>query len=485
MMDRTMLLLGLLIPCLCGIGALLLLRPPRDSLSAPGEVAWLLGAGSLAGAFLLTLWMRLLSLAGVRFSVVAVGVPLLAMAAGTGYMAWRRYDRALFSASRSAARALISSPGLVGSARVVWWVCIGWMVLRFGLLALEIAWQPLYPWDAWIQWATKARVWYEFGRIVPFARFDEWYAAGGSVYFDASPEYPPTMPLMQVWPCLLLGRWDDALMNWPWWQIGVALGLLVYGGMRRLQCAPLEALAGAFLTCSLPLANVHVALAGYADLPMAAYYTVAVLALLRWNITREVRDAVLSACFALACTQIKNPGYVWALTLLPGAIVAVSPARGLRLIAAALGVVLLAVVVVAFTHARIFQYEIHLNFDLDWNTLIGSYFVLGNWHLLWYGVLGAAVLAGRRLFAPHMRPMTAIVVAGLSFIVFVLAFTSARDWSSEQTTVNRATLHLAPLMAIFAVMAFREFSRRWREDSSREIGSGQAGVALRASERPL
>ena len=42
----------------------------------------------------------------------------------------------------------------------------------------------------------------------------------GAVYFDASPEYPPTMPLLQVWSCIALGRWDDALMNWPWWQIG-------------------------------------------------------------------------------------------------------------------------------------------------------------------------------------------------------------------------------------------------------------------------
>jgi hypothetical protein len=122
-----------------------------------------------------------------------------------------------------------------------------------------------------------------------------------------------------------------------------------------------------------------------------------------------------------------------------------------------------AVAVLAFTHARIFQYEIHFNFDLDWDTLIGSYFVLGNWHLLWYGVLGAAVLAGRRIFAARLAPMTAIVVAGLSFLVFVLGFTSARDWSSEQTTVNRATLHLAPLMVVFAVMAFREFSGRWSE----------------------
>jgi hypothetical protein len=471
-MGCVMLLLGLLIPCLCGIGVLLLLRPPGDSLSAPGEVAWLLGAGSLAGTFLLTLWMRLLSLAHVRFSVVAIALPLLAIAVAMGCLVWRRYGRTTLSASSAAARALISSPGLVGAARVLWWLCLGWMAIRFALLALEVTWRPLYPWDAWIQWATKAKVWFELGSIVPFARSEEWYAAGGSVYFDASPEYPPTMPLMQVWACLLLGRWDDALMNWPWWQTAVALGLLVYGGMRRLECAPLEALAASFLTSSLPLANVHVALAGYADLPMAAYYTVAALALLRWSMTREMRDGVLSGCFALACTQIKNPGYAWAITLLPGAIIAVSPKRGLRLIAAVVGVAILAIVALAFTHTRVFEYEIHLNFDLDWKALIDSYFVLGNWHLLWYGMLGAAVLAGRRLLAPPLAPLTTTIAAGLSFLVFVLAFTSARDFSTEQTTINRATLHMAPLMVVFAVMAFREFSRRWNEGSPRKIGSG-------------
>ena len=114
-------------------------------------------------------------------------------------------------------------------------MAIAWISVRFALLALEVASRPLYPWDAWIQWATKSRVWYELGRIAPFARAEQWFGTDGAVYFDASPEYPPTMPLLQVWSCLLLGRWDDTLMNWPWWQIGVALTLLVYGALRQLE----------------------------------------------------------------------------------------------------------------------------------------------------------------------------------------------------------------------------------------------------------
>jgi hypothetical protein len=123
---------------------------------------------------------------------------------------------------------------------VFWWILVAWLALRFALLGLAVTWQPLYPWDAWIQWATKARVWYELGRLAPFALPDAWFAANGAVYFDSAPHYPSTMPLLQVWANLALGRWDDALMNWPWWQIAVALTLAVYGGLcgsahRRLR----------------------------------------------------------------------------------------------------------------------------------------------------------------------------------------------------------------------------------------------------------
>jgi hypothetical protein len=192
----------------------------RAPLAAPGEVAWIAGAGYLTGAFLLTLWMRALSQVGVRFGVLPIALPLGLVALALGDLAWRRHGGApVTEAGRSALRALIAPPGLAGAARIVWQLALAWLALRYALLGLLVDWQPLYPWDAWIQWATKARVWYELGQIVPFVRSEAWYATGGAAWFDASPEYPPTVPLLQVWSCVALGRWDDALMNWPWWQL--------------------------------------------------------------------------------------------------------------------------------------------------------------------------------------------------------------------------------------------------------------------------
>jgi hypothetical protein len=51
--------------------------------------------------------------------------------------------------------------------------------------------------------------------------------------------------------------------------------------------------------------------------------------------------------------------------------------------------------------------------------------------------------------------LTVVVAGGVLFIGFVLSFTNARDWVADQSTVNRATLHVAPLVAIWMLVVFR------------------------------
>lgn len=471
-MEMLTLGAGLLLPWLLGVAALLAVRGTRRPLEAPGEIAWLAGAGYLVGAFLLTLWMRSLSIAGVRFGALSIAGPLALATAGLGFVAWRRFGALPSVAAASALRALFAPPTLSGVARTAWRVLLAWLALRFALLGLEVAWQPLYPWGAWIQWATKARVWYELGQIVPFVRGEAWLAGAGPAYFDASPEFPPTVPLLQVWSCVALGRWDDALMNWPWWQFAVALALAVYGALRSLDIPAVGAFAGAFAVATLPLANVHVALAGYADLPMAAYYTGAALAFLRWSAVRDAREAGLALLFAVVCTQTKNPGLGWALTLVPGVVAALLPRHAPRLAAIGFGVALFLLAVLAQTHPVIFKYPLHLDFDPAWQALGESYFLLANWNLLWYGAIVVALLAGRQLIAPALAPLTIIVASGALFLVVIFGFTNARGWVADQTTVNRATLHIAPLVIVFLVLAFRAFATRFAVTRAAASASG-------------
>lgn len=463
-MDFVATLASLLLPWWLGIAVVGALAGRARPWSAPGEIAWRIGAGYLAGAFLVTVWMRVLSLAGVKFGLAVVGGPVLLAALALSLLAWRGARRDAPGAGDRAP--VFAAPPLAGALRLVWWALLAWLALRFALLAVEIGTRPLYPWDAWTQWATKARVWYELGHVAPFARVDAWLAANGAAYFDASPEYPPTMPLLQVWSCLVLGRWDDTLMNAPWWAIGVALPLVVYGGLRAWGTGALAALVGAFLVASLPLANTHVALAGYADLPMAAFYTAAALAFLRWTRSRARHEAVLALLMAIACTQVKNPGWFWAATLIPGLVVVLLPRQGVRLVLIGFAVAALALVALARFQLSLFNYQVKLDFNPAWGDLLSSYFLLGNWHLLWYGAIAAALLAWRQLLTPAMAPLTMVVAGGLLFLFFVFGFTTASYYVSDQTTVNRATLHLAPMIVIFLVVAWEAFARRWAERSA-------------------
>ena len=460
-MAAVALAAGLLLPWLLGMAVVLVALRVRRPPDSPGEIAWIAGTGYLVGALLLTLWMRVLSMAGVRFGALPIALPLVIVTVAVGSHLLRRDGEAWRRALRAALRALVLPPALLGLPLLAWRLLLASIALRFVLLGLDVAWQPLYPWEAWVQWATKARVWFELGRIVPFAAGEAWFAAGGTAYFDAAPNVPPTLPLLQVWSCIALDRWDDTLMNWPWWQMAVALACAVYGALRSLGMSALAALVVTYLVASLPLANVHVALAGYADLPLAAYYTCAVLSLLRWVAKRDPSDAAIAALLAVACIDIKNPGLAWALTLVPGALVAWLPRNGFRIAATGLAAILFLLAIVAQTSTTILGRTVHLDFAPAWAALWGSYFLSGNWNLLWYGVLVAAILAWRQLASPALAPLTLVVASGAIVLFAIFAFPDAALLLADQTTFNRASLHFAPIALIFAACAFRAFALQW------------------------
>ena len=454
MIDALRLAGGWMLVWLFGIALLATITRAADARgAATPSIGWTLGCGFLVGAFGVTVWMRVLSYVGLRFSVAAVALPLAA--ATIAMAAWHRRRLAALlhlrpRFSRDGSRAM----------RYLFVAITAWLALRFALLLLDVVWTPLYPWDAWIQWATKARVWYALGQIVPFGRSDAWFAANGALFFDASPDYPATAPLWQVWSSLALGRWDDALMNLPWWLVALAFALAVYGALRDAGLSPTTAIIGAWLVSSLPLANVHVALAGYADLPMAVYYAVGAICVWRFARSHARADGALALLFGVACMTIKTPGLVWALTLIPGVVVAVAPQRAPRLLAAATAVIVFALLVLAQTHPVVLGYRLHFDFAPAWNSLLDSLFLLGNWNLLWYAVIATIVVGWKTLREPPLEALSAIVAAGLLFLVIVFAFTNARDWVTDQTTINRATLHLAPLALVWMMLVVDAWRKR-------------------------
>ncbi len=442
---------SLALPLALGMSVLSALDWPRTRDSA-GAAALRCGYGYILGALLLTVWMRGLSAVGLRFGWASISLPLLGLTAMLTMWA-ARHGRVSVTAARSALAAMFA-PALTGWRRAFWIALIALLFIHFAFMASEISWRPLYPWDAWVQWATKARVWYELGHLAPFVRADTWLAGADGAFFDASPNYPATVPLLQAWTCIAIGRWDDSAMNWPWLAILAALAAAMYGALRGEGVGSLLALFGAYLLASLPLVDVHVALAGYADLPMAAVYALAAMAFYRWSVRRDMRDGTIALLLACVCPMIKTPGWIWAATLIPGLVIALLPRRGVRVVGIGFTIVALLLFALTRIEPTIAGYRLHLDFAPAWAQLVKSYYLMGNWNLLWYAVLALIVFGWRRLKEPPLLPLTAVTLAGAFFLFFVFAFTDAAVWLADLTTANRATLHLVPLLVFLGVLTW-------------------------------
>lgn len=466
-MELFGLSIGLLLPWALGVVWLRLLWRAADTTAWP---VWL-GYGYVLGALVTTLVMRLLDLLGIPFSFVSISLPLLGITI-IGALLYIKTpalthpptlalphegEGEIFVAPQEGGERSEGAEILSNSLRwqhALFFFLFAIIILRFAGLGLEIIWRPLFAWDAWNQWATKARVWYEWGRLVPFVPADIWLSSGATqAYTDSAPHYPATVPLLQVWMSYALGRWDDSLMNLPWLQCGIALGLAFYGQARLWGVAPLAAMIFTYFLLSLPLLDTHIALAGYADLFMATVYGLAAMAFFHWARTRDHRQGLLALLLVLSCPLIKIPGQIWMLTFVPALWVALIPRTGM-IVVAALGAA--ALLVLGRTQLVILGYTLHTEFSPVGEPILRNVFVMDNWHLFWYLFIALWLLSLTRLFSASLRVMTVLVLTGFYFLAIVFFFSKAHVWVADFSTLNRALLHIVPMLMFYMMVLYRE-----------------------------
>ena len=293
---------------------------------------------------------------------------------------------------------------------------------------------------------------------------DAWFAGDGAAYFDAAPELSADgaaaagLGLHRARP---LGRHADEL------AVVAARGR---ARARRLRRAAREALArrsgalaGTWLVASLPLANVHVALAGYADLPLAAYYTggraraacagarPATCATPRWRLL-----------LAVACPLIKIPGHrLGAARSCPASSSRCCRARSAHRRVGFAGSRCSAARVLAQTSPVILRLPAASRLRRrrgGARPRATSCSTTGT-------CSGTArsrprCSRGGELVAPPLAPLTAVVAGGVLFLVRRRSASPTRATGSPtRRTVNRATLHLAPLLVgLHGARAVRAFA---------------------------
>lgn len=434
--------------------------------ASPGVWPLALGYGYVLGLLATILLLRTQAIFGLPLywiSPLAV-MGLLALAAI--WLTWRWVEFGFSSLGKEGWRE-------AWFEHSVFILLLAWLSWRFVLLAQEVWLRPLYPWDAWTTWAVRARVWSETQQLLPFVDPQRWLAdASGSVYTIEAWNYPDAVSLLALWPTLAFGAWNESVANLPWIGVAVALGLGFYGQARLWGASPLVALIFVWLLLSLPMLETHIALAGYADLWLAAVFGLAVSAFLQWARTGERRHGLLALLLALACPWVKREGLVWVLLLLPAAMGVWVPRRywpwlaggfllALALWFAAGGVVL---TVAGWGEVRLTPEVIQLpslgRFELHYHDVGGpvlrNLLLLGNWHLFGYLLLAALLTGLPRIAAAPWRLAGAVLVgSGLLVLFLLFFFTDAHHWARQYTSINRVFLHFVPALLFWVLTVFQ------------------------------
>lgn len=344
-------------------------------------------------------------------------------------------------------------------------VCLLLLAVRLALLAEEALARPLSGWDVTMHWATKAKVWLDNGALVPFVSNDSWLISESGVFTDHHPNYPGTIPLLQVWMGVALGGWSETAVNLPWVLTGLALLLLFFGGAVLAGASPATAAVFTYLLGSLPLLNSHIAFAGYADLLLGTCYLAALQALLLWSGNRNTPPLILASLLAVTAMAIKNEGFFWSSTLLAGVMATLIPIRRL-LILLAVGAAVLALFLVVlpgdFTLAG--HSLTRLELGLRWHALPALFqqlFVLGSWHLAGVMLLAALLIGLRYPAALKGLGVLAIpLLVALAMYLFLFTATRFSYGAIHGTSANRIALHLMP--SLFFLMTL-VMSRLWEQ----------------------
>ncbi|MEH6586647.1 MAG: hypothetical protein V7720_08810 [Halioglobus sp.] len=412
------------------------------------------GYSGLLGMLATTLIMQTVSALGILISLQSVGgaALLLAVAAKAVPQTWR---------TTSVTAPARDQQTLSRLQQCLILICLALLASRLLVLGMEVGTRPVWSWDAKQHWTKQAKVFFELRSIAPYVPLQEWLQLGGKgVYTNMHPDYPIATPLLQAWISIAIGQWHDSLVNAPWVLMWLSLGLVFYGQARVAGASPTVAIAATYMILSLPYLNIHVALAGYADLLMAACYLGAVAALYNWSQSRERWQLILALLCGVCCLLIKNEGFYWFLTLFPGILLVIAGTRKGIMCAAALAVALLALMWIMpadFAVAGHSLEDLNLKYRPDsWRPLYLSALVHDNWHMLGYLFLAAILIIP---FSGHRQiPLAAVTLSAVLLYMALYLLTDNAAGAVRFTSLNRVFLQLAPAIAFFTLTVYLTLS---------------------------
>jgi hypothetical protein len=243
--------------------------------------------------------MLWLNAAGLALDAQLAVITLVTVGAIVGIIASR-----IRSKGEPAASPVSASPIIQGNPRN-WlrWIRLGCIIIiafELAYVALFAVGRPLTLWDSWVTYAMKARIIFLEDHIVD------------GVFADPSRtvthlDYPLLVPLLEAWTFKWAGSADDRLAGIQSVFFFAALLILFYSVLRRLGIGEIPALIGTTILATVPNVSGQ-AVAVFADLPLAAYLTMASAYLILWLRSKSAGDLVIAALAAGLMPWTKREG---------------------------------------------------------------------------------------------------------------------------------------------------------------------------------
>jgi hypothetical protein len=458
----------------------------RALLRNSGRYNWfiVIGQGYFAGIFATTVLMRVSDWvgAGLHFRGMAAVLALLGI---VGVI--------IQVSQRTPGNQPVASASIPHWHKAVVTVLLALLAWRYLTLLQELLLRPLYAWDAWMNWAPKAIVWFHLEQLIGFVDPQQWLSQGPGLnnYTLGNAQashYPPAVPLILLWSMLGAGTWDHSYLFLPWFLVPVNLGLALYGHLRLNGRSVLTATVACYLLLSMPFVNVHSALAGYADIWVAAAFGLAVFALNEWQRNRSSSYGILLLLMALFCSQLKAPGIVLALILIAifirsvinlGHKTELAVTSSLAVLIALIfwltvdvdiphfGRLIIRTDFISIPDLGTYRFAYHA----VWHRFLESMLLMINWNIFWY--LLAALVVGAALRGDLLRPPepdTLAAAAALAFVFLVLSFKEDYMSLTLLSTLNRALLYPIPALMFYL------FKTRQRGSSLTNTSGGSLQV---------
>ncbi|QJW93885.1 hypothetical protein [Frigoriglobus tundricola] len=393
------------------------------------------GAVHLPAAFLLGLYAETLFVG----SLVLCGVPLL-----PAMVVMAAVAAAVIAAA--ARRGALKAPrGSVPPLRWYEWLVLVSVAEKVAFACWQLARLPLYFDDASTHWSGRARALFGGVNWSVDPESPVWLGTRGGL---GHRHYPLLAIVWRAETAVVSGGWDDLLARADGVLFLVALVATVWAAVWDFSRSRWLAALGAFVTAAIPLLAWHAA-AGYSDIAVAAFSFASLAALLR-------REWLLAGVLAAGAAWSKNDGLVLFLpATLVGTCLLAGPGRPERLRAVAWflgGCATLAPWLVAkyVLSLGVTPNDDKLSWHPDTFELLWDYVVTGpTSSILWVGV-GIGICGGSRALLRDRtgRALLAALAVTCVATFFVFGCTSAHVWLSNQMTVHRIMLQIAPL-AVF------------------------------------